>query len=137
MGVNFYILDLVKNLSQLAAFHTTFHMSANTTNMGLFGGYIWPFWSLLNLWVIGEGFHAYLHSEKKAAICNIPSSWYDILGLQNSHPTEIAHFFSRLLDFVLCVPTSSHLNLECSCNFLKFHESITNMTIIFFAMSIT
>ena len=32
------------------------------------------FESLLNLWMVGEGFHAYLHSKNKAAICNTPSS---------------------------------------------------------------
>ena len=39
-------------------------MSENTTNMRLIGIKVDVFYSLLNIWMIGEGFHAYLHTMK-------------------------------------------------------------------------
>ena len=41
----------------------------------------------MNLWLIKEGFHTYLHSENKAALL------YGILINQRAHPVETPPFY--------------------------------------------
>ena len=46
-------------------------MCLETAKMGLIGVKFDLFKSLLNLWVIGEGFHAYLCPKSKAALFHL------------------------------------------------------------------
>ena len=102
-----------------------YHMSANTTNMGL----IWFKFVLFHLAFTEPLDDRRISCLKQSIIISFvipPAHDMEFWDFKMLIMLKFHLFISRLLEFLFCVLSSSHSNSEShSYNFLKFHESMT------------